>query len=848
MALRLFRNLANRDGPRAQQRDGGNDASAPLDALGLEATLEQAAGHAEARRFGASLRLLSRALEEAPDEPELWLARGATLFDSGRLLEARLHFSRAAALGCSRPALHLNAAQTSYLLNQLDESDRHIAEALKLEPDSAVAHFGLASIRKAQGRLGEAVASYSRALELDPARVECLACIATCEIDRKDAAAAEIAARRGIALQPDDARCLSLLGMSLMLQDAPAESWKAFERAEQLELAAGVVPDVFVNHGLSLLTFGRTAEAITLYRQGLARNASVIGHSHYGFALLASGRFLEGWRHYDFRWLQEPLLSTRPTFPSPVWSGQALHGKTILIRSEQGAGDLIQFARFARTFCAMGARVLLQVTRALKDFAAGFTAVDRVYGWDESPEHFDYYVHLMSIPRALRLVAADIPANVPYYRTDDAIAATWRSCLDGRRAPRIGFVWAGNPSHQHDAYRSMRLQDLAPLLKITDVDWYSLQKQTSPEDSTWLADQRNVHDLGPGLGDFRDTAAVIEQLDLVIAVDTAVAHLAGALGKPVWLLVQVHAEFRWMVDRRDSPWYPTMRIFRQRRIKDWSSVVDDIRVALRGFLDPAERIDGPRVERSAGEEFQERDRPPSESGLSTVIETRHGIVQCFPGSDLQARVLEEHGEWLEREIDLLVELLPSDATVVEIGSGIGAHGLALARRKGPGIHMLLFEAASLTRQVLAQNIASNRLTGQVTVLTPDSPASAVRGAFIDDLCLSRLDLLKVSARVPATDLLDAADALWRLRPIVFAAVNDDGYLIDCAARLREYGYRTWRMETPTWTAGSHNGKPPTSSDTMSLAVVAVPEEREMPRSLAGLDEIVSAAVDEHLKP
>ena len=288
---------------------------------------------------------------------------------------------------------------------------------------------------------------------------------------------------------------------------------------------------------------GRTDDALRLYERRLPSRPGPAGHNDYAFALLTVGRFAEGWHQYEFRWTRPPLLDLRAGFNRPVWHGQDLRGKTILLRAEQGFGDVIQFVRYAPLVKALGATVLLQVRAGLERLASGFDGIDRVLDRDQGLPNFDFYINLPSMPRVFGTELASIPADVPYVSADLAAIERWRPELSGRDTLKVGIAWAGSPTHLRDAKRSIALAALSPVCGVAGVTFVSLQKGDAAAEADALSSEVDWVNVGPKLEDFSDTAAVISQLDLVICVDTAVAHLAGALGKPVWVMVPQPGRF-----------------------------------------------------------------------------------------------------------------------------------------------------------------------------------------------------------------------------------------------------------------------------------------------------------------
>ena len=311
-------------------------------------------------------------------------------------------------------------------------------------------------------------------------------------------------------------------------------------------------------------------------------------------SLLRFGHYEEAWPHFDLRLKSEVLKDVvgDRRIPVPDWDGGDLDGSEILVHGEQGLGDNIQFVRFAAGVAARGGLVTLACPRPLARLLATVPGVGGVLAPESiepdarlefEPDRFACQIAIMSLPRALNVTSGENSSRVPYVSVDPAAAAQWRAVLEGAAADtkvRIGVVWAGSPTHINDCHRSIPLGDLEPLFGLPGVAYFSLQvgearRALGAADGTWP-----IHDFADRFADFHDTAALIQELDLVVTVDTAVAHVAGALGRPVWVLVPTVPDWRWLIDRDDSPWYPTMRLFRQRLDEDWSGVVGRVREAL----------------------------------------------------------------------------------------------------------------------------------------------------------------------------------------------------------------------------------------------------------------------------
>jgi FkbM family methyltransferase len=810
--------------------------------------------------------LIGKALVAAPDDPELLFARGVTLFRWGRFREARDGLLQAEAKGMKRPSLYCQLAWSCSSTGNLSDAEAWMRKAVDAEPAMWEAHFGLAVALQMQRRTDEAIAGYERVLELRADDFESLINSGICRLDQGDPPAAEVYFRRAIAVDGERAKAWSNLGAALGQQDRDREALEAFARAERLGADTDQDLDIFVNIAINLQNAGLVQDGLDLLERNLAQRPNVNGHIGYAHDLLTVGRLPEGWSHYEFRWLGEPGVSRRPRYPRPVWRGQDLHGKTIFLRSEQGFGDTFHFVRYAPHVKALGATVYLGVFGGLESLAQSFPGVDRVFGPDESPEDLDFYISLMSLPGVFGTDLASIPAETPYLHADPVRVERWANRLPADGTLRVGLVWAGSSEHLRDRYRSLSLRSLAPLGEVEGVRWFSLQKGPAASEADALSPGLQLVNLDVELEDFSDTAAAISQLDLVICVDTAVAHLAGALGKPVWLMLPSPFDWRWLQGREDSPWYPTMRLFRQTQRGEWSDVVERVKAALQ------ERLQGePSGMRSNATFLAQpqhapvplsapRPGPPPghHAGFSAVTETRVGILQYLPDEAVIGDSIGWYGEFLQPQLDLLARVTKPGATVIEVGAGIGVHSVFLAGAVGAAGHLLVYEPRRVAQRLLRQNLAANRVTN-VTVMrralgsngesgtrgnsepldAADPDRSVATTETLDELQLERLDWLKINDGVPALEVLDgAADSLWRLRPMLFIAAPDTPMLMKLASRVKEFSYRCWRMETPFFNPENFNRRETDIfAGRTALALLAIPEEIEVDIALDGCIEL-----------
>jgi len=385
-----------------------------------------------------------------------------------------------------------------------------------------------------------------------------------------------------LALRADDLHALNECGGLLAWLGRPAAAIACYETA------LAVAPDtvqLHINKGMAHVALNRFADALQSFEAALAIDPQS-AEAHYDASLvrLRLGDFRAGWREYEWRWRKADKTGARREFAAPLWLGEEpIAGKTLLLLAEQGFGDTINFMRYAQLVAARGATVILGVQSPLKAIAATVPGVSQVLGDGEPVPPIDFYCPLLSLPFAFQTELATVPANIPYVRPTGERAAQWRDRVPANGRLRIGICWAGSNAHLNDRNRSIPLERFATILSLSGVDFVSLQREVGESEAATLR-QYGVNQLGQEFDDFADTAAVIAMLDLVIAVDTSVAHLAGAMAKAVAVLLPFSPDFRWLLDRADTPWYPTMRLFRQSVIHDWDGPLERVRHELAGVV------------------------------------------------------------------------------------------------------------------------------------------------------------------------------------------------------------------------------------------------------------------------
>lgn len=525
-------------------------------ALVLEPALPQALhGRAHAlaalNRSAEALSGYEAALMRTPDLADAWIGKGNVLMALERPDDAMACFDHAIGLATSQGgtietrihAFHFRG-DALRVLRRWDDALASFDQALSVGPDDTDSWLGRGRVLLEMKRFDEALDCYDRVVALAPEmgkghehRSRALR-----ELGLYDEALA--AAERSLRLKPDD-------------------------------------PGGLNSRGNALRMMGRLEEALVDYQRAIEASPS-LGPLRFNRAvcLLLRGAYDEGWREYEYRWTVRNMAIRRPRLQQPLWLGQEdIAGRRVLLYAEQGLGDTIQFCRFAPLVAERGATVIVGAQPELRPLLSALDGVHDVVDRSEVPPIFDLYCPFMSLPLALGTTEATIPARVPYLSVPAGHAATWDERLGVRNGPRIGLAWSGNREHRNDHHRSIPLAMLAPLLSAGPA-FHCLQRDMRPEDVPSFAIAGNIRFHGPELNDFSDTAALISRMDLVISVDTSVAHLAGALGRPVWLLLPYAPDWRWMLNRDDSPWYPTMRLFRQPAPRDWESVIALVARAL----------------------------------------------------------------------------------------------------------------------------------------------------------------------------------------------------------------------------------------------------------------------------
>jgi tetratricopeptide (TPR) repeat protein len=533
-----------------------------------------------------AVKCFEDALRINPDYIEACNNLGNALKNKGETERALDYYTKAIVLNPDYIPVINNLANLLKKLGRTDEAVIHYKKAISLDPGVSETYFNLADALKDLDMFDDAIEQYRQAISIRPDFAEAYSDLGNIlkKIKKYDEAIENY--RKAISLKPDFAEAYNNLSDTYRVLGKFSESVDLGLKAIQVK------PDfesAYVNLGNIYLAQGNYNASIEQYQKAIEiRPNYPDAHYNMGLLLLLMGEFEEGWKEYGWRFKSKEIADQigYRDLGIPVWNGTPLNGRTILIMSEQGFGDQIQFARYIPLIKEMGGRVLFECHKELMPLFESFEGIDRLlekpYNSD-SGENTDVCVQLLNLPGIFGAKLDNMLADVPYLKADPGSADKWESRFN-RASIKIGIVWAGNPKHSNEGNRSCKLSDFTLLSSIPDVELFSLQKDGMNGNYESHLSAMKVIDLGKEIGDFNDTASIIEKLDLVISVDTSVAHLAGSLGRPVWTLLPFIPDWRWMLDREDTPWYPTMKLFRQREPGDWEDVLNRVTVKLLNYI------------------------------------------------------------------------------------------------------------------------------------------------------------------------------------------------------------------------------------------------------------------------
>jgi tetratricopeptide (TPR) repeat protein len=560
----------------------------------------------QAGNLEVAARMMQRALAASPGDTACRRSYAAVLREQGKDDLASAEYESLLRIAPDDEAAHFNLADILRKQGRLAEAETHFKRAIELRPDSGENYENLAAVFKRQGRFAEARTAYEHALAQDPKNVTALQNLGNLLVHDGELDAALLHFDRALALAPDLAEAHNGKGAALhelgQLEEAETCYRKALtckpdfadahcnlgnlerkrgqlaEAKQHYERALELNPELSEAHSnlaIILVSELKLADARAHYDRALATEpGSIDARWNHSLLDLLEGKFEAGWKDYEVR--QSRRGYAPRSFPGPLWRGEALDGARILLHSEQGLGDTVQFLRYVPLVQAAGGRVILDIQKPMRSVAA--LLPDVKVRDDAERVDYEWQCPLMSLPHALHTALDSIPSQTPYLTVPQAAMESAAGLQWPAQGLRVGIVWSGNPEHREDRFRSIPLALLHPLLQKPGAHFFSLQ-MGSPAAQLVQA-PTTIVDLQSAIHDMADTAALLTHLDLVLTVDTAVAHLAGALGRPTWVLLPFSPDWRWLLGREDSPWYPTMRLFRQPAPRDWKAVAQAVSQAL----------------------------------------------------------------------------------------------------------------------------------------------------------------------------------------------------------------------------------------------------------------------------
>ena len=499
----------------------------------------------EQGKFNEAIENYNRVIELKPDCADVYFNIGNTFRELGEYGKAIENYKQSVCLGPNCPEVYCNLGGVFHKSGNLYQAEKNYRHAINLKPDYAMAHNNIGNVFKEQGKLDKAISSYNMAISFKSGYAEAYYNLGNALKDRGRIDNAEDSYRRAIEYKPDYAEAHNNLGNLLQEQGRHDEALAGFNKAIMIK---------------------------TDY---------VEAHLNRSIESLLAGNYKRAWPEYEWRLRTSDCIVHN--FQQPGWNGSSLSGQTILVHAEQGMGDTFQFIRYLPLVKAKGGKVIFEcqkmLFRLLQNNKSADEIVERTPDF-ESDLRFDVHIPLLSLPGIFGTTLENIPSKVPYISANPMLVEQWREKHKPNGLFKIGIVWAGNSKHKNNHNRSCSLADYAPLGNLPGLAFYSLQKGPESAEALKPPGEMKIKDLDNELNDFADTAAVIANMDLIISIDSSVAHLAGAMGKPVWVLLPFAPDWRWMLDRDDSPWYPGMRLFRQNKYNEWSGVFEQVKKTL----------------------------------------------------------------------------------------------------------------------------------------------------------------------------------------------------------------------------------------------------------------------------
>lgn len=534
-------------------------------------------------RIPEAIACLEQGEKRLPRVAEIPFHKGTLLSEVGRYTEAIDAFEASIERQGTNPAVFYNLGNAFLQMERFEEAQKAYRTAVALKPDYARAYYNLGKACRELKQDEEAVVAFGHAVRIDPSYAKAYYNRGNALQALKRHAEAVADYDRCLSIKPEDDVAWMNKGTALLAQKQYESAIDAFDQAIDAN------PDVAAYHnnkGNAFLGLHQTTKAVAAYEAAIHKDPlEKDAHFNQAICLLLMGNLARGFEKYEWRWATEDMAKMAPKFTQPAWrGGESVNGKRVLLYCEQGFGDTIQFVRYARMVSELGAHVILVVQSPLLELMKRLDGSGELLA-DGSPlPPFDFHCPLLSLPHAFQTTLETVPASPAYIGTDAEKVAAWARKLGEPSRPRVGLVFSGRPEHKNDENRSL---SLAVLLKAlpSGPEYICLQKDIRPADAQHMQGRSDIREFSGDLKDFSDTAALIEHMDLVVSVDTSVAHLAAAMGKPTWILLPYVPDWRWLLDRQDSPWYPSVTLFRQQSVGDWSQPLQEVRRALMNAFD-----------------------------------------------------------------------------------------------------------------------------------------------------------------------------------------------------------------------------------------------------------------------
>jgi len=536
---------------------------------------------AQIKKYSEAVKYLSKALEINPGDARTLCNQGIVLKELKRFDEALVSYAQAILVNPSYADAFNNQGIVLQELKRFDEALASYDQAIAIEPKFAQAYYNRGIVLQELKRFDEALASYDLAISINPNFVNAYnnKGVILKSLKRFDEALSIY--NQAISIKPDHPKTYYNQGKTLQELNRHDEALACYDQAIKIDPN---YLEAYNNRGNTLQAIKQFDRALVNYNHAIAiRPDYADAYFNKSTLLILRGDYKEGWQLYEWRWKQKHNINSRRSYKQALWLGnESLINKTLLITMEQGFGDYIQFIRYALLAEQSGAKVILEAPLLLMKLTATLKGHFILIESGKSLPDFDYYCPVVSLPLAFKTSVETIPAPLSYLYVDEAKKQQWNKRLGKHVMTRIGLVWAGNPDHTNDRNRSLLLKQFSSLFTLS-FEFHSLQKDIREVDSQTIMDFPHIYQHQDELQDFSDTAALVDAMDVIISVDTSVAHLAGAMGKKLWLLLPYLPDFRWMLNREDSPWYPSARLYRQEKINDWNAPLQKLKNDLKSI-------------------------------------------------------------------------------------------------------------------------------------------------------------------------------------------------------------------------------------------------------------------------